>query len=582
MNSSKFRFTLDLHSIQSQYSIPVMMGDTGVTLLINITDGGIPYTITDGCLAKLSIKRPKGTYIEEFCTIKNNAVIEYPFSQNENTCAVEGIHHCDVTLYSPDGARLGSPSFTMVVSEKVIRSDEVYLSDEDYTAVNAMLAKEAERQIAETERQKGEYGEEYRQTADAQRKQNELDRQRAETERQTGEFGEEARIAAETDRRNYETDRRQKELDRQSAETERQTGEFGETYRQANENERLSKDAERDASIAGAVGTSNEAKAESANALSTANKALEDSANAVSVANTAKNQSDATQTNLINLSAQVQGIGRSYVVPDFLTFINFLNSRTSITLSEDRNGNGINEAYYIYVSDLKTGDNIIIAEQGVPDFWFEKNTARNYGTYTYNGTEYSLSATGGGAHILETDYTVIEGYATSAGASANIAKDAEGKAENHRTWASAYAAEAKEAKNEAELHYVNTLVYAQDADRCANEAKASESEAQTSASKAKASEEKAENYSTLASGCAVEARSSANEAKASADEAKEAKNEAKASEQNAKAYEANALNYAQSTDRLADEAKVSADEAKEAADRANDIVGGKLYANALK
>ena len=149
MNSSKFRLTLDLHSVQSQYSIPVMVGDTNVTLLISITDGGIPYKITDGCLAKLSIKRPTGTHLVEFCKVKNNAVIEYPFSQNEDTCAEEGIHHCDVTLYSPDGAKVGGPRFTMVVSEMVVRRDDIKLSEDDYTLVKAIEKVEAERQHAE-------------------------------------------------------------------------------------------------------------------------------------------------------------------------------------------------------------------------------------------------------------------------------------------------------------------------------------------------------------------------------------------------------------------------------------------------
>ena len=156
MNSSKFRFTLDLHSIQSQYHIPVMLGDTSVTLLISITDGGVPFVISDGCLAKLSIKRPTGTYIEEFCKIKNNSVIEYPFRQNENTCAVKGMHLCDVTLYGPDGAKVGGPRFTMSVSEGVVGSNDIGLTDEDWRAVDAMMSAEVDRVNAENARVKAE------------------------------------------------------------------------------------------------------------------------------------------------------------------------------------------------------------------------------------------------------------------------------------------------------------------------------------------------------------------------------------------------------------------------------------------
>jgi hypothetical protein len=129
-----------------------MIGDTYITLLISISDGGVPYSIADGCLAKLSIKRPSGSHLEEFCKISNNAIIEYPFKQNENTCAEAGIHFCDVTLYSPEGEELGSPRFIMVVSEKVVRRDDIELSTDDYTAVDAMLKAEAGRQLEETKR----------------------------------------------------------------------------------------------------------------------------------------------------------------------------------------------------------------------------------------------------------------------------------------------------------------------------------------------------------------------------------------------------------------------------------------------
>ena len=140
MNSSNYRFTLDMHSAQSQVSIPVMLGDTGRTLRINLSDGSNPYTIADGCLAKLTIKRPTGTRLVEFCTIEGGTTIVYPFSQNENTCAVEGIHDCDVTLYGTDEKVITSPRFSMVVSERVERSDDIVVTDEDRTAMDAILA----------------------------------------------------------------------------------------------------------------------------------------------------------------------------------------------------------------------------------------------------------------------------------------------------------------------------------------------------------------------------------------------------------------------------------------------------------
>lgn len=184
MNSSNYRFTLDMHSAQSQTSIPVLLGDTSRTLHINFTDGGNPYVIETGCLAKLSIKRPTGTFIEEFCEIKNNTTVVYPFTQNENTCAVEGIHECDVTLYDPKGGQICSPSFSMIVSERVIRSDDINLSDENRTAIDAMLLAEASRQDAETGRVNREAE---RVTAEDKRVEAETARKNAESERDNAE-----------------------------------------------------------------------------------------------------------------------------------------------------------------------------------------------------------------------------------------------------------------------------------------------------------------------------------------------------------------------------------------------------------
>jgi hypothetical protein len=179
MNSSVQRFTLDMHSAQSQISIPVMLGDTGRTLRISLSDGSNQYAIADGCLAKISIKTPTETHIEEFCTIEDNTTIVYPFS--EYTCETEGIHECDVTLYGLDGKVITSPRFTMVVSERVINSDYVVISTDDRTAVDAMLAKEAERQYAEKGRVSAESAraeaEAFRAESETARVANEMERQ---------------------------------------------------------------------------------------------------------------------------------------------------------------------------------------------------------------------------------------------------------------------------------------------------------------------------------------------------------------------------------------------------------------------
>lgn len=150
---SKHRFTLDMQVEHSQISIPVTVGDTGKVFLINISDGGEPYKIPDGSLAMLTIHRPTGTHLQAFCPIKSNSTIEYDFMQNKNTAAVEGIHDCELTLYGAvSGSVVSTAWFTMVVSASVVDSDDLNITDEDRSAVEAMISAEATRQSAEQAR----------------------------------------------------------------------------------------------------------------------------------------------------------------------------------------------------------------------------------------------------------------------------------------------------------------------------------------------------------------------------------------------------------------------------------------------
>jgi hypothetical protein len=143
---------------------------------ISLSDGGVPFTIEDGVLAKIEIKRPMGTFIEAFCAIEKNTTIKYDFSQDaitKNTAVVEGVHDCSVVLYDAEGNKIGSPRFTMVVRARVINSDDINLSDEDKSAVEAMIIAEAAREQAETGRVNAEAT---RVLAESERKLNETAR----------------------------------------------------------------------------------------------------------------------------------------------------------------------------------------------------------------------------------------------------------------------------------------------------------------------------------------------------------------------------------------------------------------------
>jgi hypothetical protein len=156
---SKHRFTLDMQVQHSQIAIPVTVGDTGKVFLINLSDGGVPYKIPDGSLAMLTIHRPTGTHLQAFCPIESDSTIVYDFMQNENTAVVEGIHDCELTLYGHvSGSVVSTAWFTMVVSARVVNDDSLNITDENRSAIDAMIDAEASRQSAELARINAESG----------------------------------------------------------------------------------------------------------------------------------------------------------------------------------------------------------------------------------------------------------------------------------------------------------------------------------------------------------------------------------------------------------------------------------------
>lgn len=156
---SKHRFTLEIQAAHSQIAVPVKVGDTGTKFYIALTEGGKPFIIPDGTLAMLSIHRPTGTFLQAFCSIRNNTTVIYDFMQNVNTAAVEGIHNCELTLYgSTTGSIISTSWFSMIVSERVVNDDSLNVTDENQNAFDAMIAAEASRQAGEESRVNAEAG----------------------------------------------------------------------------------------------------------------------------------------------------------------------------------------------------------------------------------------------------------------------------------------------------------------------------------------------------------------------------------------------------------------------------------------
>lgn len=156
---SKHRFTLEIQAAHSQIAVPVKLGDTGTKLYIALTDGGNPFVIPDGSLAMLTVHRPTGTFLQAFCSIRNNTTVIYDFMQNENTAAVEGIHNCELTLCGgTTGSIISTSWFTMNVSPRVVNDDSLNITDENQNAFDAMIAAEASRQANEESRVNAEAG----------------------------------------------------------------------------------------------------------------------------------------------------------------------------------------------------------------------------------------------------------------------------------------------------------------------------------------------------------------------------------------------------------------------------------------
>ena len=156
MNTSDFRFALDLTREISQVSLPVRLHDTHRRLCISLRDGGSPFLIPDGYLAMLEIKRPTGTVLQAFCKIEKNSVIVYDFAENEGTAIVPGVHNVDLVIYSEEGTCVGSPKFTMVVSERVVDRDDIDVSDEDMLIIDKIIVSESARREAESKRAEAE------------------------------------------------------------------------------------------------------------------------------------------------------------------------------------------------------------------------------------------------------------------------------------------------------------------------------------------------------------------------------------------------------------------------------------------
>ena len=150
MNYTKYRFNLDMQSHISQISLPVRQRDTGINLYISLTDGGVPYTIKDGCRAVFSAKKADGNAILNDCVIERNTLIRYELTEQTTICS--GVVDCELRLFGTDGSIITSPRFIMVVDERVVHDEDIPLSESEMSIIDNIISNEEARIQAEEAR----------------------------------------------------------------------------------------------------------------------------------------------------------------------------------------------------------------------------------------------------------------------------------------------------------------------------------------------------------------------------------------------------------------------------------------------
>ena len=80
MNDSIYRVSLGVKSARINKILHAKQHDTARRLEITLTDGGIPYIITEGCYAVLTATKPNNLKFYAECEIKGNKII-YQFER---------------------------------------------------------------------------------------------------------------------------------------------------------------------------------------------------------------------------------------------------------------------------------------------------------------------------------------------------------------------------------------------------------------------------------------------------------------------------------------------------------------------
>ena len=136
MTNSVYKITLDLHDHGSHICLKTKKNVTGITLYIQLTDGGKPYEITEDCYAVFTAKKADGKPLFNNCTITDNTIC-YKFTPQ--TTAAVGQARCEIRLYSADAELIISADFTLIVADTVYSDGEEVESEKEINALTKLI-----------------------------------------------------------------------------------------------------------------------------------------------------------------------------------------------------------------------------------------------------------------------------------------------------------------------------------------------------------------------------------------------------------------------------------------------------------
>jgi hypothetical protein len=138
MNYSNHRISLDIHDTASQVCIAVKRYDNQNRICAFLTEGGKPYTISEGCVAYFMAKKPDGTEVYVTATIEGNTIVHV---MDSNTTAAVGRVECELRLIGADEETITGPRFTVVVEDAVVPDTDVINSSDDFSALSDLISK---------------------------------------------------------------------------------------------------------------------------------------------------------------------------------------------------------------------------------------------------------------------------------------------------------------------------------------------------------------------------------------------------------------------------------------------------------